>query len=146
MTTRGLWIALAASVVLNLFLGAALIGGATALHVRQAMMGPRSLRVAGAELPKAERRGLRHALRDSRRSAATQIDEASAARERAAILLQQPTLDRTALDAELARARRADMAVRASMEAGAISYIAGLPHADRVKLAEAMRRRSNGDR
>ena len=143
MTTRPLKIALAASVLLNIFLVAALIGGAASLHrYRSREMGPRSLRVAGAELPRGQRRAFRRHLRDARRAAGPQIAASRAARERAAALLEQRVLDRAALEDTLAKSRAADFAVRAQMEAGAVDFITTLAPADRMRLAEAMRRRS----
>jgi len=145
MTMRPLKIALAASVLLNIFLVGALIGGVVSIHrLDRGATGPRSPRIAGAELPRDARRAFRQHLRAARRGAAPQIAAGRAARQQAAVLLEQRTLDRAALESALAKARAADFAVRAQTEAGAVDFIAGLAPADRMRLAQAMRRRAEG--
>jgi len=142
---RPLKIALAASVLLNIFLVAALIGGAALIHRRGGGdIGPRSLRVAGAELPRDARHAFRRRLREARLAAGPQIVASQLARRRAAALLEQRVLDRAALEDALAKARAADFAVRAQTEAGAVDFISRLAPADRMRLAEAMRRRAEG--
>lgn len=143
MTERPVKIALAASVLLNIFLAAALIGGAASVRrLAKPGIGPGSLRVAGAELPRDTRQAFRRHLRAARRDVRPEIAASRAARQQASTLLEQRVLDRAALDGALARARTADFAVRARLEASAVDFIASLAPADRMRLAEAMRQRT----
>lgn len=134
--------ALLLSVILNLFLAGALVAGIISVRSGGRMINAGSLRIAGAELPRAERRPFRMALRQARRAMRPTLMEARAAKVEAATLLRQPTLDQAAVAAALDRARTADMAVRAAVERRAIAYAATLPPADRAKLADAMQRRA----
>lgn len=136
-------ISLIASVILNLFLAGALAAGVISLRSGARMINAGSLRIAGAELPVAERRPFRIALRQTRRAMRPALLEARAARREAARLLRQPTIDQAAAVAALDRARAADMAVRAAVERRAVAYAATLPPADRAKLADAMQRRAD---
>ncbi|WP_019517652.1 periplasmic heavy metal sensor [Sphingomonas sp. Mn802worker] len=135
-------IALIVSVMLNLFLAGALVAGYASLRTGKRMVGAGSLRIAGAELPLDERRQFRQALRQTRRSLRPTIEASRAAKTAGADLLRQTPVDQAAVAAALARARAADSAVRAAMEQRAIVFAAGLPAADRAKLADAMARRS----
>lgn len=143
---RGLHLALALSVVLNLFLAGALLAGAWSLRGGGHMIAAGSLRIAGAELPAAERRPFRTALRETRRSMHATIVAARTARAEAATSLRAPVLDQAATIAALDRARLADMAVRGAVERRAVAYAATLPAPDRAKLADAMRRRAEKSR
>ena len=135
-------IALIVSVLLNLFLAGALIAGALSIRSGGRMINAGSLRIAGAELPQAERQPFRAALREARRAMRPTVIEARGAKARAADLLRQPVVDQPAVMAALDQARTADMAVRAAVERRAVAYAATLPAADRAKLAEAMTRRA----
>ncbi len=135
-------LALAVSVIFNLFLAGALIAGLVSLRTRGPMINAGSLRVAGAELPNAERRPFRMALREARRAMRPTIVASRAAKAEAATLLQRPDVDQAAVNAALDRARTADMAVRAAVERRAVAYAATLPLADRATLAAAMTRRA----
>ncbi|WP_419816356.1 periplasmic heavy metal sensor [Glacieibacterium sp.] len=135
-------IALVVSVVLNLFLAGALVAGIVSLRSGSRMINAGSLRVAGAELPKAERRSFRMALREARAGMRPTIVEARAAKAEAAGLLRRPEVDQVAVNAALDRARVADAAVRAAVERRAVAYAATLPPVDRAKLADAMQERA----
>ena len=141
---RPLTIALIGSVLLNLFLAAALIAGAVALRSRHGMIMAGSLKIAGAELPVEERRSFRAALRDARSAMRPTINESRAAKAKAAALLRQPKLDQPAILAALERVRIADMAVRTAVEQRAVAHAATLSPADRAKLADAIMRRADG--
>jgi uncharacterized membrane protein len=143
---RVLPILLAVSVLLNLFMLGALTGGAVWLKARQPMIAAGSLRIAGAELPRPERREFRTALRETRRSMRQTRFAGHQARLQAAALLRQPDLDQQQLNAALERARQADFAMRAAVETRAVSFAAGLPQADRERLADAMVRRADHHR
>ncbi|MGI4879473.1 MAG: periplasmic heavy metal sensor [Janthinobacterium lividum] len=135
-------LALTVSVIFNLFLAGALVAGLVSLRTGSAMINAGSLRVAGAELPNAERRPFRMALREARRSMRPTIVASRAAKAEAAGLLRQPNVDQAAVNAALDRARTDDMAVRAAVERRAVAYAATLPPADRTTLAAAMTRRA----
>lgn len=135
-------IALAVSVLLNLFLAGALVAGTVLLRSGGRMINAGSLRIAGAELPVGERRPFRVALREARRAVHPTILTSRAAKAEAAVLLRQPAIDQTAVIAALDRARAADMAVRAAVERRAVAFAATLPPSDRAKLADAMQRRA----
>ena len=139
-------IAIAVSVVLNLFLAGALVAGIVSLRTADSMINAGSLRVAGAELPPSERRPFRMALREARLSMRPTIVLARAAKAEAAALLRQTKVDQTAVNASLDQARAADMAVRTAVERRAVAYAATLPPADRAKLADAMQRRADNGR
>ena len=141
MSSRTLRIVCAVSILLNIFLVAAAIGGAAWIHARRPMIVAGSIRVAGAELPQDRRRAFRHALREVRREMQPMVIAGRQARQRAATLLRAPTLDPVALGAALARIRAADFALRARIEARAIDFAATLPSADRAKLAAGLLRR-----
>lgn len=141
MTGR-LRLALAVSVVVNLFLAAALIAGYASLRSGGRMIAAGSLRIAGSELPAAERRPFRQALRQARRAMHPTALAGRAARAEAAELLRQPVVDQARVLAALDRARAADLAVRAAVEARAVTFAATLPPADRATLAGAMERRA----
>ena len=115
-------IALVVSIILNLFLAAALVAGIISVRSGGRMINAGSLRIAGAELPRAERRPFRMALREARRSMRPALMEARAARVEAAALLRRPTIDQAAVVAALDRARSAEVAVRAAVERRAVAY------------------------
>ncbi|AYJ85646.1 periplasmic heavy metal sensor [Sphingomonas paeninsulae] len=143
---RRLRIALIVSVLLNLFLAGALVSGILSLETGRRMINAGALRVAGAELPVAERQPFRAALRETRRTMRATILEALAAKAQAAALLAEPTVDQGALLSALDRARVADVAVRAAVERRAVAYAITLPPTDRAKLSDAMKRRAEGPR
>ena len=139
---RRLRIAILVSLVLNLFLAGALIAGYLSLRAGGGMINAGSLRIAGAELPRSERRPFRMALREARRSMRATIVEARTAKAEAARLLRQPNPDQAAIVAALDRARAADMAVRAVVERRAVAFATTLAPADRATLADALQRRA----
>lgn len=139
---RTLRIALLVSVVLNLFLAGALAGGAAWLHSGRPFIAAGSLRIAGAELSRDQRRGFRAALREARRKMRPEVIESRAEKLKVAALLRQPVVDQPSIVAALDRARVADTAVRAAVETRAVAYAAQLPPADRAKLADAMESRA----
>ena len=143
---RSLRLGLVVSLVLNVFLLAAISGGLAWLAYRPGMIFAGSMRVAGSELPPAESRAFRQTLRDTRLSLHDTVLEARKARREAIALLGQPNLDQAALSAALERLRNADMHIRTEVERSAIAFAATLPAADRMKLAEAMEQRSRPGR
>ncbi len=141
MSTRTLKILCAVSILLNIFLLGAAIGGAVWVRARHPMIGAGSIRVAGSDLPRDERRAFRRALRDARLEMRPTAMAGRQARDDAATLLNAPTLDQAKLGNALSRIRAADIAIRAHVEARAISFAATLPPADRAKLAQGIEQR-----
>ena len=141
MSNRTLKILCAVSILLNIFLLGAAIGGAAWVHARRPMIGAGALRVAGSDLPRDERRAFRRALRAARLEMRPTAMAGRQARDDAVTLLDAPTLDQAKLADALARIRAADLAIRAHVEARAIGFAATLPPVDRTKLAEGIERR-----
>ncbi len=146
MSPRTLKIACALSVLLNIFLIAAVVGGAAWLRASHQTASAGSIRLAGAELPSPQRRAFRMALREARRAMHPVVVVRMQARRDAAALLRAPVLDQAALSIALARARAADMAMREGLEARAVSFAATLPPADRARLADGLLRRPDTER
>jgi uncharacterized membrane protein len=144
MSARTLKIVCAVSILLNIFLLGAAIGGAAWVRARHPMMGVGSIRVAGSELPQDERRAFRRALRDARIEMRPTALAGRHARDEAAALLRAPTLDQAKLAEVLGRIRAADIAIRAHVEERAIAFAATLPPNERAKLAEGIERRRAG--
>lgn len=139
-------IAVACSVLFNMFLIGALVAGLISLRRDGPRLNGRPLRMAGAELPVAERRSFRAALREVRRSMRPTVQQAQDAKARAATLLERQTLNQSAINAALDEARTADFAVRAAVEKRAVAFAMTLPVSDRATLAQAMKRRTDRKR
>lgn len=141
MTDRSFRILVICLLVLNTFLIGALAGGGlTWIRSSQARAGMMPL--GGEQLPSSQRKALRAALREARKDERQTILEAQQAKVDAASLLGQPTLDTAALSAALARARNADVALRAKLEQRAVDFAATLSYDERRALAESLVRRS----
>jgi uncharacterized membrane protein len=135
MSSRTLKITCAVSILLNLFLLGAAVGGAAWVRARDPMIGAGPMRIAGSELPRDERRAFRRALHDARRDMRPTAIARRAAREQAATLLRAPVLDQAKLADALARIRAADFAIRTHVEERAIGFAATLPPDARAQLA-----------
>lgn len=140
MSSRTLKIVCALSLLLNIFLIAGVAASLFWLRVQRPMISAGAMRIAGAELPEAERKAFREALRAARREVRPTALEGRQARHDAAALLRAPVVDQPALAAALARVRSADVAVRAHIENRAVTFVATLPQASRAKLADGMER------
>ncbi|WP_179504870.1 MULTISPECIES: periplasmic heavy metal sensor [unclassified Sphingomonas] len=138
MTPRTLKVVCAVSVLLNLFLLAAIASASLWLKLPQARINAGSIRIAGSELPADERKAFRHMLHQARHDMRPQILAGRAARHEAAILLRAPVVDQPALLAALQKVRDSDVAVRTHVEAKAVPFVAALPLADRAKLADGL--------
>ncbi|MEW6437977.1 MAG: periplasmic heavy metal sensor [Pseudomonadota bacterium] len=128
---------LAISIVLNVFLLGALIGGTVWLELSK----PRpagTLQAVIQQLPEPELSDLHHALRDVRRDLRQTMLEGRQARRDAADLLQQPKLDTVALLAALDRARTADIAIRTKLEQRIVEFAATSSPQIRQLLAEGL--------
>ncbi|RUV23550.1 periplasmic heavy metal sensor [Mesorhizobium sp. M7A.F.Ca.MR.228.00.0.0] len=131
---RGLVIA---SVVLNVFLAGAFVGGA--VWLRNAKTGV-SLESAGRQLPDQDRKAFREALRQVRVQSRQIILDGQQARQQAADLLQQPVMDEAAVSAALERARNADATVRTRLEQAIVDFAANTSPENRSVLAQALLR------
>lgn len=98
------------------------------------------LRSAADILQPQHRRAYREALQEARRDAAPLAATSRAARLQAVRLFTAPVLDEAGLRAALIRARGADFAFRAQLEAAIIDVSATLPPEERRRLGEALRR------
>lgn len=144
MTPRAIRILLIVSLTLNVFGVSALAGGAfmwmwTGRAAPVALTGGR-LRLAGEQLPAEQPRAFRQALREVRRDAMPLIAQAREGRLEAGRLLRQPQVDQAAVNAALARARTADLALRSRIEERVVAFAAMLPSDERQMLAEALQR------
>jgi uncharacterized membrane protein len=92
-------------------------------------------------LPEAQRNAFHQALRSVRRDGRQTILDGQQARREAADLLEQPTLDASALSAALERARTADITMRTKLEQRIVEFAAQSPLEDRRLLAEGLVRR-----
>lgn len=146
MKGRGFQILLVCSLVLNVFVVGGLVGAGVMwkqADVQRPVAGlgrGGRLRAAAQDLPQPYRRELRQTVVETMRELRPRIREARAARQEAARLLAEPTLDRAALDAALTRARSADMAVRTGLESSVVRFAGKLPQAERTRLVEALTR------
>jgi uncharacterized membrane protein len=128
---------LAISIVLNVFLLGALIGGTVWLELSKPHPAG-TLQAAIQKLPEPELSDLRHALRDVRRDLRPTMIESRQARRDAADLLQQPKVDTVALLAALDRARTADIAIRTKLEQRIVEFAATSSPQIRQLLAEGL--------
>ena len=139
MNERTAKIALAASIVLNVFiLGAA----AGAFFWRSSPTPPQraeqGLAAVAQALEPAQRQAFRQALATARRDAQPDSQAARAAREELARLLGEPNLDHAAIDATLEATRAADIRVRARAEAAVVDFADSLGPQDRAKLVQGL--------
>jgi uncharacterized membrane protein len=146
MNGRSWKVVLAASLVLNVFLLGAIVGGAYQWFAARGANAPvlaqqRALRFAAQTLS-AERQqafvdGLKNARRDGRQFAR----EGREGRREVLRLLAQPQFDRAALDAALARTRAADSNLRAQVEGSVADFAATLSPDERVRFADSLKLR-----
>ncbi|MER9933653.1 MAG: periplasmic heavy metal sensor [Mesorhizobium sp.] len=137
MSTRWVRGLVIASVVLNVFLAGAFVGGA--VWLRNAKTGV-SLESAGRQLPDQDRKAFREALRQVRVQSRQIILDGQQARQQAADLLQQPVMDEAAVSAALERARNADATVRTRLEQAIVDFAANTSLENRSVLAQALLR------
>lgn len=155
MSARGLTIALAVSVALNLFAAAAIVT-AVVTHARiderveaQQRPGPggrfRDI-VAGMDPEVRERVG--RTLRASALAVRPDFEDARESRRQAIALAKGATLDQAAVDALLEQSRAAELRGRQRLETDTVALLATLEPADREALATILNRhgRSGQDR
>jgi uncharacterized membrane protein len=103
-----------------------------------AVVNQHGLRQAMLKLPVERRRELRQLLRHNRDDSQPLIMAGREARLGVIKQLEAPSLDREALVAELAKAREADMALRALVDSTLAQFAGNLPQDERQKLVEAL--------
>lgn len=123
---------------LNTFLLAAVIGGGVFYLSGETQQSAQRLPLAGEQLPGKERQALQQALAEARRAVRSTQLEARQARVEAAALMGKPEFDAAALSEALTRARTAEMAVRAAVEARAVEFAATLSVDERRRLADGL--------
>jgi uncharacterized membrane protein len=127
------------SIILNVFLVGAIVGGLVSLRAPK----PHpvvNLRQAARQLPEPERGDLQRALQTTRVELRQTFRGERQARREAAALLEQPSLDTTALLAALQRVREADIAIRAKLEEQIVAFAATRSLDVRRLLAERIAR------
>jgi uncharacterized membrane protein len=137
-------ILLAASLAFNVFIVGAAAGAGYMWYATdrpRIAAAQRGLRFAAENLSAQQRRIFHQMLVDARRNAAADIEAARAGRTELARLLVQDQMDRPAIDAELARIRNADIALRTRLEQAVVSFAETLSAAERQNLVEGLRRR-----
>jgi uncharacterized membrane protein len=139
MSTRWIRGLVVASVVLNVFLAGAFVGGAVWLRNAKAGAGV-SLEAAGRQLPDQDRKAFRQVLRQVRVASRQDILDGQQARQEAAELLQQPVMDKAALSAALERARNADVTVRTRLEQAIVDFAENTSPENRSVLSQALLR------
>ncbi|MNJ24642.1 hypothetical protein D3C77_190660 [compost metagenome] len=147
MSVKGLKIALAASVALNIF---ALVGGGTAwLMAKRVEVAAVEGRQPGRSepvwsvveaRPPAVRDQVKRELRATALEARPDFEEARAARREAIALTRSDQFDPVAVAALLERSRASEMRGRARLEAGAVETLSRLQPDDRAALAAILSR------
>jgi uncharacterized membrane protein len=145
MTTRSLKPWLFVSILLNVFLIGGVGGGLyhwmANARPAEVVVNQHGLRQAMVKLPPERRRELRQLLRRNRDDSQPLIMAGREARLGVIKQLEAPSLDREALLAELAKAREADMALRALVDVTLAQFANTLPQDERQQLVEALYRR-----
>jgi uncharacterized membrane protein len=139
---------LVVSLLANVFLIGGVVGGLYqwSSHPRPAgAVVQHGLRQALAQLPDARRHQLRRMLRETRSENQPLIVASRQAHLDVIHRLQAPTLNRDALDADLDRARTADITLRTRVDATLADFAASLSADERQTLAEAMASRRQGN-
>lgn len=124
--------------VVNTFLLTAVVGGGLFYLSGEKRQTAQRLPLAGEQLPGKERQALQQALAEARRAVRSTQLEARQARVEAAALMGKPEFDAAALSEALTRARTAEMAVRAAVEARAVEFAATLSVDERRRLADGL--------
>lgn len=154
MTARAIKALFIGSLVLNVFLVGAIVGGAyrwfaaqRAVPVVTGAVGaaggagavPQALRFAAQDLSPERQRQFHDALREARRDARPLAQQAREGRRDVLRLAAAPQFNRHALDAALASTRDADRAVREHVETAVADFVASLTPAERITFAESLK-------
>jgi uncharacterized membrane protein len=146
MNGRSWKVVLIASLVLNVFLLGAIVGGAYqwfAAHSASAavLAQQRALRFAAQPLSAEQQKAFVDGLKAARREGRQFAREGREGRREVLRLLAAPQLDRPALDAALARTREADSSLRAQVERSVADFAATLSPGERVEFADSLKLR-----
>ena len=146
MNSRSWKIVLVASLVLNVFLLGAIVGGAYQWFAARGATAPvpaqhLALRFAAQTLPAERQKAFVDGLRNARREGRQFAREGREGRREVLRLLAAPQFDRAALDAALARTRDADSNLRAQVEGSVADFAATLSPEERVKFADSLKLR-----
>jgi uncharacterized membrane protein len=94
---------------------------------------------AGDQLPPAVQAAYRQRMRAEAEASRPTLQEARAARQQAADAFAQPTFDKPAALAALAKARADETAARENLETAVVEFAATLPLDQRSQLSRALR-------
>jgi uncharacterized membrane protein len=146
MNGRTWKIVLVASLVLNVFLVGAIVGGAYQWFAARGAVAPvlaqqRALRFAAQTLSADRQKAFVDSLRDARREGRQYARDGREGRRDVLRLLAAPQFDRAALDAALARTRDADSRLRAQVEGSVADFAATLSPEERVRFADSLKLR-----
>ena len=151
MTTRTIKALCIGSVVLNVFLVGAIVGGtyrwftversSPAVSARAGAGAPQALRFAAQDLSPERQRQFVDALKQARRDARPLAQQAREGRREVLRLVAAPQFDRQALEAALASTRDADRAMRERIETAVADFVASLTPAERVAFAQGLKLR-----
>ena len=144
MTDRGLKVALAVSVAVNIFVAGAVVTG-LAVGLRGLPERPHRDRPPVISLvqslDEADRAEAEATLRSTALAARGDFETARRERAEAIDLASAETFDRPAVEAALARSRAAEAAGRARLEGTMLNLLERLDREDRQRLAPALARR-----
>lgn len=132
---------LGVSLLANVFLACAVAGGLYEWHSHSRTLltlHPKGLHQAMAQLPEQRSKELRERLRTARHENQPLIEAARLARQDVVRQLQAATLDREALNKDLADARQADVELRARVDNTLADFASTLEPEERLKLASAL--------
>jgi uncharacterized membrane protein len=146
MNGRTWKIVLVASLVLNVFLVGAIVGGAYQWFAARGAAAPvvaqqRALRFAAQTLSADRQKAFVDSLKDARREGRQYARDGREGRRDVLRLLAAPQFDRAALDAALARTRDADSRLRAQVEGSVADFAATLSPEERVRFADSLKLR-----
>lgn len=143
--SRRLRLLLILSLVLNLFVFGAIVGGAIIWHRAQqsppaAALGRPAIRQAAAALAPEYRRQFRKAFRATAQALRPDVQAAREARQDVAALLSARDYDGQALEAAIRRAREADLRVRVALETRVVAFVQTLPADQRIAFGKELAR------
>lgn len=146
MNSRSWKVLLVASLVLNVFLVGAIVGGAYQWFAAHGATAPvlaqqRALRFAAQTLPAERQKAFVDGLKNARREGRLFAREGREGRREVLSLLAAPQFDRAALDAALARTREADSRLRAQVEGSVADFAATLSPEERIQFADSLKLR-----
>ncbi len=141
MSPRALWIALALSLVVNVFVigaGAGLIFGRSLAPAANPAQRPNALMTAAEKLDPTDRDVFKALMQDEAQRQGPTLLDARMARRQAVALLRAPGFDRVAAGAALDRARTDDLQVRQKLENTMLDFAAKLDVQGRTILSEGL--------